>query len=98
MCSPISTVASTLCWTAARPRFNPLIAHVASLDAALDQGVFDRTARSLAEAFWPGPLTLVVPAASACTVSDLARAGLQTVALRVPAHRPGALALGLGRL
>jgi L-threonylcarbamoyladenylate synthase len=75
-----------------RPRFNPLIAHVASLDAALDQGVFDRTARSLAEAFWPGPLTLVVPAASACTVSDLARAGLPTVALRVPAH-PVAIAL-----
>jgi L-threonylcarbamoyladenylate synthase len=75
-----------------RPRFNPLIAHVASLDAALDQGVFDRTARSLAEAFWPGPLTLVVPAASACTVSDLARAGLPSVALRVPAH-PVAIAL-----
>ena len=69
-----------------RPRFNPLIAHVADLDAALRQGLFDRTARALAQAFWPGPLTIVVPASAECTVSDLARAGLDSVALRVPAH------------
>jgi L-threonylcarbamoyladenylate synthase len=69
-----------------RPRFNPLIAHVASLDAALAQGILDRTARTLAEAFWPGPLTLVAPASPASSVSDLARAGLPSVALRVPAH------------
>ncbi|HEY8382929.1 MAG TPA: L-threonylcarbamoyladenylate synthase [Microvirga sp.] len=69
-----------------RPRFNPLIAHVPSLEAALSQGVFDRQALSLAEAFWPGPLTLVVAAAPGCTVSDLARAGLDTLGLRVPAH------------
>jgi L-threonylcarbamoyladenylate synthase len=69
-----------------RPRFNPLIAHIASLDAALAQGILDRAARTLAEAFWPGPLTLVVPASPACSVSDLARAGLPSVALRVPAH------------
>jgi L-threonylcarbamoyladenylate synthase len=69
-----------------RPSFNPLIAHVASLKAAQLQGVFNQTARRLAEAFWPGPLTLVVPVAETCTVSDLARAGLDSVGLRVPAH------------
>lgn len=69
-----------------RPRFNPLIAHVASLEAALTQGLFDAAALRLAEAFWPGPLTLVVPAAPTGTVCDLARAGLDSVALRVPAH------------
>ncbi len=69
-----------------RPRFNPLIAHVADLDAALEQGAFCRDALALARAFWPGPLTLVVPASPSCTVSDLARAGLDSVALRVPAH------------
>lgn len=69
-----------------RPRFNPLIAHVPSLEAALRQGVFDGPALRLAEAFWPGPLTLVVPAAPDCTASDLARAGLDTLGLRVPAH------------
>ena len=69
-----------------RPSFNPLIAHVDSLEAAQQQGVFDETARKLAQAFWPGPLTLVVPAAPTCTVSDLARAGLDSVGLRVPAH------------
>jgi L-threonylcarbamoyladenylate synthase len=69
-----------------RPRFNPLIAHVADVNAALREGRFDETARALASAFWPGPLTIVVPAAATCTVSDLARAGLDSVALRVPAH------------
>ncbi|MFF8803129.1 MULTISPECIES: L-threonylcarbamoyladenylate synthase [unclassified Methylobacterium] len=69
-----------------RPRFNPLIAHVASLQAARAQGLFDAAALRLAEAFWPGPLTLVVPAAPTGTVCDLARAGLDSVALRVPAH------------
>lgn len=69
-----------------RPRFNPLIAHVADLAAAAEQGRFDGDALVLARAFWPGPLTLVVPAAASCTVADLARAGLDSVALRVPAH------------
>jgi L-threonylcarbamoyladenylate synthase len=70
-----------------RPRFNPLIAHVATADAAFAQGAFDENARALAAAFWPGPLTLVVPASAGCTLSDLARAGLDTVALRLPAHQ-----------
>jgi L-threonylcarbamoyladenylate synthase len=69
-----------------RPRFNPLIAHVPDRDAAFAQGAFDGAAQRLAEAFWPGPLTLVVPVSATCTVSDLARAGLDSVGLRVPAH------------
>jgi L-threonylcarbamoyladenylate synthase len=77
-----------------RPRFNPLIAHLASLEAAEEQGRFDNAALRLAEAFWPGPLTLVVPAAPTCTVSGLARAGLDTLALRIPDH---AVALALLR-
>lgn len=69
-----------------RPQFNPLIAHVADLAAAKRQGHFDRVALALAEAFWPGPLTLVVPIAATCTVSDLARAGLDSIGLRIPSH------------
>ncbi|MDB5508981.1 MAG: Sua5/YciO/YrdC/YwlC family protein [Hyphomicrobiales bacterium] len=69
-----------------RPQFNPLISHVPDLAAAEREGLFDAQARALAEAFWPGPLTLVVPASPTCRISDLARAGLPSVALRVPAH------------
>ena len=69
-----------------RPSFNPLIAHLPDLEAARAQGVFDAAAGALAAAFWPGPLTLVVPVSPGCTVSELARAGLSSIALRVPAH------------
>lgn len=69
-----------------RPHFNPLIAHLADREAALTEGVFDDAASRLAGAFWPGPLTLVVPASSGCQVCDLARAGLPSVALRVPGN------------
>ncbi|MBM6594604.1 L-threonylcarbamoyladenylate synthase [Microvirga pudoricolor] len=69
-----------------RPSFNPLIAHVASLEAARQEGVFGEAALKLAQAFWPGPLTLVVPVADTCSVSDLACAGLDSVGLRVPSH------------
>jgi L-threonylcarbamoyladenylate synthase len=69
-----------------RPSFNPLISHVADVVAARREGQFNADAERLAEAFWPGPLTLVLPAATTCRVSDLARAGLDSVALRVPAH------------
>ena len=69
-----------------RPSFNPLIAHVADLASAQLQGQFGEDALALARAFWPGPLTLVVPVAETCSVSDLARAGLASVALRVPVH------------
>lgn len=69
-----------------RPSFNPLIAHVADLAAAERLAVFNDQARQLAKAFWPGPLTLVLPKAPDCRVADLATAGLDTIALRVPDH------------
>jgi L-threonylcarbamoyladenylate synthase len=69
-----------------RPSFNPLIAHVASLEAARQQGLFSKEAEALGKAFWPGPLTLVLPLAADATVCSLARAGLDSVALRVPNH------------
>jgi L-threonylcarbamoyladenylate synthase len=69
-----------------RPAFNPLIAHVGDLNAARKIGCFDAAALQLAEAFWPGPLTLVLPKSAGCAVADLATAGLDTVAIRIPAH------------
>ncbi len=69
-----------------RPSFNPLIAHVGDIAAAMRIARFDATATKLAEAFWPGPLTLVLPKTPDCTVADLATAGLDTIAVRVPAH------------
>jgi L-threonylcarbamoyladenylate synthase len=69
-----------------RPAFNPLIAHVADLAMARRVAVFDGRAEALAARFWPGPLTLVLPAADTVAVCDLARAGLDTVAVRAPAH------------
>jgi L-threonylcarbamoyladenylate synthase len=75
-----------------RPAFNPLIAHVATLAAARLQGRFSPEAEQLAEAFWPGPLTLVLPLAASANVCGLARAGLESVALRIP-HHPIAQAL-----
>jgi len=70
----------------ARPAFNPLIAHVAGIEAARTIAVFDARAEALAQAFWPGPLTLVLPARERAGVCELARAGLDTVAVRAPAH------------
>jgi len=69
-----------------RPRFNPLIAHVADLEMAKACARFSELAQAAAEAFWPGPLTLVLPKRSDAPVSDLASAGLDTIALRRPAH------------
>ena len=69
-----------------RPAFNPLIAHVGDIAAARQIARFDAPAMALAEAFWPGPLTLVLPKMPDCTVADLATAGLDTVAIRIPAH------------
>jgi L-threonylcarbamoyladenylate synthase len=69
-----------------RPAFNPLIAHVRDLPAAGKIARFDATAIALAEAFWPGPLTLVLPRTQDCPVAELATAGLDTIALRLPAH------------
>ena len=69
-----------------RPAFNPLISHVADLAAAEKIGRFDTEALRLARAFWPGPLTLVLPKTRDCTVAELATAGLDTIAIRVPSH------------
>jgi L-threonylcarbamoyladenylate synthase len=70
----------------ARPCFNPLISHLPDPESAFDHGMFDDRARMVAKAFWPGPLTLVVPRRNDCRISLLASAGLDTVALRVPSH------------
>ncbi|BDG73834.1 L-threonylcarbamoyladenylate synthase [Roseomonas fluvialis] len=75
-----------------RPHFNPLILHLPEAEAAFDEAVADDRARALAARFWPGPLTLVLPRRPECRVDLLAGAGLDTLALRVPAH-PLALAL-----
>jgi len=69
-----------------RPAFNPLIAHVPEGAAARRLGTFDAAATRLADAFWPGPLTLVLPRQPDCPVAELATAGLDTVGLRVPDH------------
>ena len=72
--------------TKGRPRFNPLISHCADLAMAERYGQFSPLARRLAEAFWPGPLTLVLPLKAGSGLSDLVSAGLATAGLRVPAH------------
>jgi L-threonylcarbamoyladenylate synthase len=69
-----------------RPLFNPLISHVEGLSSAHRIARFDAAAITLAQAFWPGPLTLVLPKRKGCDVAELATAGLETIAVRVPAH------------
>jgi L-threonylcarbamoyladenylate synthase len=69
-----------------RPAFNPLIVHVPSVAAADALIVLDDVGKRLSAAFWPGPLTLVAPCRSPSPVADLVRAGLPTLAVRVPAH------------
>jgi len=69
-----------------RPRFNPLIVHVPGLAEAETYAVVNDMARILAEAFWPGPLSLVLAKRPACGIADLVSAGLDTIALRAPAH------------
>ena len=69
-----------------RPAFNPLIAHVPSAEAAEALIALPDSARKLAEAFWPGPLTLVAPMRAGAGVSGLVTAGLETLGVRVPAH------------
>jgi L-threonylcarbamoyladenylate synthase len=72
--------------TKGRPDFNPLIVHVASLEQAGSLAVFDDRARLLAERFWPGPLTLVLPLREGAGIAPAVTAGLATIALRMPAH------------
>jgi L-threonylcarbamoyladenylate synthase len=67
-----------------RPRFNPLIAHVSDLAMAERIGVFDPLSRKLAEKFWPGPLTMVLPLRPEAGIHPLVAAGLETIALRMP--------------
>jgi L-threonylcarbamoyladenylate synthase len=69
-----------------RPQFNPLISHVADIEAAFRLGHFSADAESLAAALWPGPLTIVVERRKDCPISLLCSAGLSTVALRIPNH------------
>ena len=69
-----------------RPSFNPLIVHVTDRAAAERLARFDATAHRLALAFWPGPLTMVLPRRDDCPVASLATAGLSTIAIRCPAH------------
>jgi L-threonylcarbamoyladenylate synthase len=69
-----------------RPRFNPLIVHVPDLAAAEAFAVFSPQARALVQAFWPGPLTLVLPLRDGSGLSPLVTADLPSVAIRVPAH------------
>ncbi len=81
-----------------RPSFNPLIAHVTDVAMARRIARFDARAEALAARFWPGPLTLVLPVLDPEAVCDLARAGLDTVAIRAPGHPlPHALIQALGR-
>jgi L-threonylcarbamoyladenylate synthase len=70
-----------------RPAFNPLIIHVPDLAAAADYVEVNEAARAVARAFWPGPLTVILPKVEGCAVSELASAGLETLAVRVPAHK-----------
>lgn len=67
-----------------RPKFNPLICHVADLAMACRYGIFDAWAEKLATQFWPGPLTLVLPMQASCEIHDLVSGGLDTIALRCP--------------
>ncbi len=80
-----------------RPRFNPLIAHVADMEMAHSIGVFDPLSQRLAEKFWPGPLTLVVPLRAGSGIHPLTTAGLDTIALRMPKGFGGELIAHLGR-
>ncbi len=70
-----------------RPSFNPLIVHCANLVAAERLVSFSQTARTLANAHWPGPFTLVLPLRADAPIASLVTAGLPTLAVRVPAHR-----------
>ena len=69
-----------------RPSFNPLIVHVSGVDQASEIAVFDAMARGLADQYWPGPLTLVLPLRPDAPIAGLVIAGLKTIALRAPAH------------
>lgn len=81
-----------------RPRFNPLIVHVAGAEEAARYAVFTETARQLVEAFWPGGLTLVLEKTSDSDIAELTTAGLDTVALRAPDHPVARALLAAARI
>src|SRR5690606_11104472 len=80
-----------------RPRFNPLIIHVHDMEMAQRIALFDPVTLKLAQAFWPGPLTLVLPLREGHGIHPLVSAGLDTVALRMPRGFAGELIAALGR-
>jgi L-threonylcarbamoyladenylate synthase len=80
-----------------RPRFNPLIAHMSGLAMAAEHAEFDPMSRALAEAFWPGPLTLVLPLKAESAIHALCTAGLPTVGIRVPEGFAGLLISAFGK-
>jgi L-threonylcarbamoyladenylate synthase len=80
-----------------RPSFNPLICHVASVAMAQRIGPFDPQSRKLAEKFWPGPLTLVVPVNENAGINGLVTAGLSTIALRMPQGVASEIMMLLGK-
>lgn len=83
--------------TKGRPQFNPLICHMANIAMAEEHAVFDPVSRKLAEAFWPGPLTLILPLKRTSPIHALATAGLDTVGIRIPKGFASALIGKLGK-
>lgn len=83
--------------TKGRPRFNPLICHMADLAMAEQYAIFDPVSRALAEAFWPGPLTIVLPLRPESRIHSLATAGLDTVGIRLPRGFAGDLIRAFGK-
>jgi L-threonylcarbamoyladenylate synthase len=69
-----------------RPQFNPLIIHVPELTIAQELGQFNEAAMNVAERFWPGPISLILPKTTNCPVSEICTAGLDTICLRIPSH------------
>jgi L-threonylcarbamoyladenylate synthase len=84
--------------TKGRPDFNPLIVHVPDMAAAREIAIFDPRAEKIAAAFWPGPLTLVLPLATEARIAPAVTAGLPTIALRCPAHPVIRAVLQAGRM
>lgn len=83
--------------TKGRPQFNPLICHMANMAMAEQHAIFDPISRKLADAFWPGPLTLILPLRQESPIHSLATAGLDTVGIRIPKGFASALIERLGR-
>jgi L-threonylcarbamoyladenylate synthase len=83
--------------TKGRPQFNPLICHMADLEMAERYAIFDPLSRKLAEAFWPGPLTLILPLRQDAGIHDLATAGLDSVGIRIPKGFASTLIRAFGR-